>query len=552
MARCALQAVNTSQAISSSDRGASKADVVGGSGPDFSATVTGQISQAEGSFDSVTGVTSNGAYSLQLNTAPFSTSACNGSTTCQGWEQFVYESSGVGFMQYWLLSLGPAGTQCPVPRHANCQAGLSYSDGWCPFQFSSTGPVYCVVNAANEAPAPATAMTSLGQLRVAGAAGTGGAHDSITVSVAGTPYGATGSNYFPDLANQWKEAEFNVFGDGNAGQAVFNSGATLVVRTEVTSGTRDGPGCDLRTFTGESTNLTLVNSAPSGPSPAPGPALVFSETNPAPAGPLATCKDAASLGDTHLTTFAGLLYDFQAAGDFVLVSTSRDFQVQTRQVSGAPTWPNATVNKAVGVKSRSNRVAICLPERVIIDGRPVQLADGDQHKLADGGSVMRKGNVYVVLAPSGDSLRATLNPAYIDVSVGLGRWPDSKLGGLLANVPGKINSLSARDGEVITSPFPFDKLYGHYAASWRVPAKDSALSLCGEGVRAVVPTKPFFASDLSAQIAKRNQAVCMEAGVRDKTYLDACMIDVAMIGPQAASIFVGRVPPVAVGDARKR
>ena len=57
--------------------------------------------QAEGSFDSVTGVTSAGAYTLQLNTAPFSTSACSGSpnpANCQGWEQFVYPSSGGGLI----------------------------------------------------------------------------------------------------------------------------------------------------------------------------------------------------------------------------------------------------------------------------------------------------------------------------------------------------------------------------------------------------------------------------------------------------------------------
>ena len=58
---------------------ATRLDVVGGTGPDFSATVTGQISLAEGSFDSVSGVTSTNVYSLQLNTAPFQTSTCSGS-----------------------------------------------------------------------------------------------------------------------------------------------------------------------------------------------------------------------------------------------------------------------------------------------------------------------------------------------------------------------------------------------------------------------------------------------------------------------------------------
>src|SRR5262249_34318687 len=82
-------------------------DTVGGRGPDCSATVTGHITVASGSFDHATGITSTGAYTLQLNTDQFTTSACSGSpdpTNCRGWEQFVYENSGTGFIQYWLIT----------------------------------------------------------------------------------------------------------------------------------------------------------------------------------------------------------------------------------------------------------------------------------------------------------------------------------------------------------------------------------------------------------------------------------------------------------------
>jgi hypothetical protein len=457
--------------------GMSRLDTVGGAGPDFSATVTGHITQAEGSFDSVTGVTSTNAYSLQLNTAPFTTSTCSSSPNagCRGWEQFVYESSGNGFIQYWLLGWGPVGTMCPMPRHANCPAGQSFSDGWCPVQIplipNDPNPIQCVINAVNEPSVPAEPMTSLGQLRLAGASAGGGvANDSITVTVGGTPHTASGDNRFPDLGSQWQEAEFNVFGNGNSSQAVFNSGANLQVRTEVISGTNLGPGCHLRSFTGESNNLTLVNSPPVSPAPQPAPALVFSQSNPAAAGAAANCMDAVSLGDTHLRTFGGLLYDFQATGDFLLAETGPEFQVQTRQVSGAPTWPNAAVNKAVAVQAGTNRVAICLPGRVVVNGKSVTIPDGGRLGLPSGGNVIRKGNVISVLALSGDSVRATINngatanSSYIDVSVGLGRWP-SNVRGLLANVNGKVNEIEAQDGAVLISPFCFERLYGHYADS---------------------------------------------------------------------------------------
>src|SRR5208282_5871329 len=115
---------------------------------------------------------------------------------------------------------------CPAPRGASCQPGFSESDGWCPFSFSSTGPVYCVVNAVNSAPALSEPITSLSQLKLTGdAAGVVGPDDAIAVTEGATTYTASGNNYFPDLGTEWQEVEFNVFGDGGGDQAVFNSGS---------------------------------------------------------------------------------------------------------------------------------------------------------------------------------------------------------------------------------------------------------------------------------------------------------------------------------------
>ena len=207
-------------------------ETVGGSGPDFSAEVTGAISLAEGSFVSVSPITSecsvpcdpstdvcptnpsctttSGAvandYSLQMNTAPFTTNTCAGSPastspSCKGWEQFVFPASGGGSIQYWLLNYGPAGTQCPAPRGASCVPGGVSTDGWCPFQFSSTGNVFCVVNAAGSTTAPAVLPTSneFPTLTLSGEAGSSTTKDQIIVSVGGTAHGAVGGNYFPDL-----------------------------------------------------------------------------------------------------------------------------------------------------------------------------------------------------------------------------------------------------------------------------------------------------------------------------------------------------------------
>ena len=52
----------------------------------------------------------------------------------------------------------------------------------------------------------------------------------------------------------------------------------------------------------------------------------------------------------------------------------------------------------------------------------------------------------------GDSVRATINPGWIDVNVGLSLWPSS-VHGLIANPDGNANHIQARDGFVLTNPF---------------------------------------------------------------------------------------------------
>jgi von Willebrand factor type D domain len=511
---------------------------------------SGFISTAIGSFDSVTGVTSeNGpignsgppvanAYTLQLNTNFFPSTACAGSPNpnCLGWQQFVFENNGSGgraYIQYWLIQY-----------NKTCPPGV----GWNQFSFSGSTDIYCWKNNSLGAVAiPAQPITNLGQLTLTGAVSAGG--DGITVASGPNIYSVAGDNAV-NAAAGWQIAEFNVFGDGGnsagGGQASFNSGSTIVPRTRVIYGGAAPPTCVAQGFTAETNNLNFGPGAPS--TSGPGPALFFTES--IAGGSPSSCGAATTVGDTHLTTFGGLFYDFQATGDFLLAETGPDFLVQTRQVSGAPTWPNASINKAVAVQAGKSRVAICLPERVVIDGKPTTIPDGGQHGLSDGGNVVRRGNVYFVLGPSGDSIRATVNSAYIDVSVGLGRWP-SKVRGLLANANGKVNQIETQDGTVLKSPFRFELLYGDYAKSWRVPfSNQSILSPCGEPREQRVPDKPFFANDLDKQLAKRNQAICMQAGVKEKPLLDACTIDVAVIGSGAAKVFAGMPAPVAVGDAR--
>ena len=503
-----------------------------GNGNDFAGRVAGTISSAEGTFEGISGLTSetglvNGtgaaqanAYSLQLNSQFFSTSACAPSPNpgCQGWVQFIYSSRSLGavLIESWLLNYN---TTCP--------------SGW------NTSGSSCFRNTVSTAVATQP-ISSLGSIRLTGSAAAGG-NDTATLFF-GSPVSsaaATNADSLVNLSAAWKDAEFTIVGDCCFAQANFNAGTTFTVRTTTHSGTRNAPTCVQEGFTGETNNLNLVGTASVGTGAAP--AVVSTQSNSP--GSASSCQAANGLGDTHLKTFNGLLYDFQATGDFILAQKP-DFTVQTRQVSGAPTWPNASVNKAVGTRMGKTRIAVCLPNRVEINGKARAVPDGTHLVLAKGVDLGRFGNVYLMRGQHGDSVRAQVNNGWIDVTVGLGRWPDN-VRGLLANVNGDVHKVATRSGTVLTMPLTFGDLYDVFGTSWRVKPSESLL--CGKKVAPAPPTKPFYTRNLSPSVARRARAVCIKAGVKQGPYLEACTLDVAVIGrAQAAKVYVGLTPPVAV------
>ena len=526
-----------------------------GNGNDVSAeTPTGFISQAIGDFENISNVTSESgpignsgpslanAYTLQINMNQFTSTACSGSPNpnCKGWQQFVYEnngSSGAAYIQYWLIQY-----------NATCPAGQN----WNQFSFTGSTDIYCWKNnSGGVATVPNQPITNIGNWTFSGTVSPTG--DSVTMTVGGTAHTRNGDNAV-NAANGWTTAEFNIFGDGGnssgGGTASFNTGASFNTRTKIIYGGTSAPNCVAAGFTGEKNNLSFGPTPPA--ATAPGPAVIFEES--IAGGASSNCAAATTIGDTHLRTFNGLFYDFQAAGDFTLAEVDPGFSVQTRQVSGAPTWPNATVNKAVAARFGATKVAICLAPGsdqapgVHIDGKLTPVEDGKTLELADGVGIARQGNVYQITSEGGDSVRATVNSGWIDVAVGLGRWPSS-VHGLIANPNENANQIETRDHVVLTNPFNFDELYHRFADSWRVTERDSMLSTCNAEklIEVGAPKRSFFAKDLEAGIREKSQGVCTAAGVKPGPLLEACTLDVAVIGQDtAAKVFVNAIPPATV------
>ncbi|MGC2077281.1 MAG: hypothetical protein WA728_14830 [Xanthobacteraceae bacterium] len=349
----------------------------------------------------------------------------------------------------------------------------------------------------------------------------------MTLTVGDTAYSAPGDSNIPDLGQHWQIAEFNIFGNGDGSQAVFNTGSTLVVRTVVDSGTTSAPTCDEQGFTGETNNLTLTSTAIPPPENAPvyrmashlpvlpgypaspfGPSLVFTESNAAGVVQV-DCADALTIGDTHLTTFSGLHYDFQASGDFVLLD-SPGFSVHVRQVSGAPTWPNTSVNKAIVAQMDGTSVEIYIEaERLYVDGKPTTVADDKPLLLSK------------------------LYGAFIDATVGLGKTPAPNARGLLGTPGASAVQLVTADGAILKEPVSFSDLYNKYAESWRVPA---AKRLFTEAITTTAgnPDKPIFAQDLTSAQKAHAVAACKAAGIVNQDLLNDCTLDTTVLHDDVA------------------
>ncbi len=263
-------------------------------------------------------------------------------------------------------------------------------------------------------------------------------------------------------------------------------------------------------------------------------------------GPLTCQGNGGSTGEPHLTTFGGLLYDFQATGDFVLLARrDPDFLVQARQVPFAPN-PQLAVNSGVAARIADIEVAVCLGDNpLMVKGQPADLADRQTLFLPNGVTITRAGNRYVIAGNNGDSVSATVYDANIDVAVGNGtelRDVDGLLGG-----PSDPLGIKTSDGTILNSPFAFGDLYGQFADGWRVDASESLLTVCGPGGDPGRPDKPFGTDDLDPADAERARDFCVQLEVAEGL-LDACTLDVASMGDRAVQAYSNRPNPNQVGE----
>jgi len=247
------------------------------------------FTSVKGSFPAMQGVKSEedggraNQYTLQLNTNFHYTAACDGYSECQAWQQYVissdfYPIGGHGptgktevFIQDWLENYGvdEGGANICPKGYTDSGKDINGGAGDDCFANSPAAVVY-------KGQIPITKLTELELSATAKQGGT----DSATAVYGKDAYKVSVTNSRTDIASVWSDAEFNVFGNGGASGAEFNSGSELLVKMALTYGSKTAPKLQPPSkrlgTTGETNNLTLIEGEAEGGSK---PFVEFLEEN---------------------------------------------------------------------------------------------------------------------------------------------------------------------------------------------------------------------------------------------------------------------------------
>ncbi len=259
---------------------------------------------------------------------------------------------------------------------------------------------------------------------------------------------------------------------------------------------------------------------------------------PTPVPPVVTPPTTSSRGDVHIRTPDGLVYDFQAVGDYILSQTTTgEVKLQARQETPANN-PQVSVNTAAGLYVAGDKLEFYLrPERSfyindVLTDLPtgfVQLPQGGSIDLSGTGSPTD----YTIIWPDGNTgARVIVYADHLDLGI-------ARLGGSLTyeGVLGNLdwdtqNDMQIRGGELITPPATADQLKT-FGDSWLVPAGESLFDDVLPTDEAAVAEAPLTLLDIDPAVRAEAKQTCQNADISNPLALDNCTYDVGATGDVA-------------------
>lgn len=278
-------------------------------------------------------------------------------------------------------------------------------------------------------------------------------------------------------------------------------------------------------------------------------------------GPVGNPAMAGTFGDPHQVDFDGREFDFQQAGEFTLLKSTRDdLQVQVRQqpLSDCCVAFNTAVAMRVGAKTVEvdaagpSKLAVYV-NKVRVHGTSLNLGGGDDL------SVQPHASTPVATVTWADSTSVMVSPgtpvgsAALDIELSLAGDRAGHVEGILGNagVPA-AEEFAGRNGRrypsaVITGTAKRDLRvrYSEFGASWRITQRESLFRYTRGKTTRSYDVRGFpRTNETAATLAPRARSgalkACRAAGIVDAQRLLACELDVGATGDKG----------FAVGDAR--
>ncbi|MFD1508058.1 VWD domain-containing protein [Lacimonas salitolerans] len=271
-------------------------------------------------------------------------------------------------------------------------------------------------------------------------------------------------------------------------------------------------------------------------------------------------------GDPHLQTLDGVGYDFQAAGEFVLLQSADagDFMLQARMV---PVGTDVSVNQAIATNLDGTAVMVDANDAtpLHIDGTATALADGESVAVGNG-RVFRNGDTYVIAYPGADGVvndgdsqvLIRVHDGRLDLDVRLNDELMGTLEGLLGDGDGNAaNDIALADGTVLARPLTFAELYGAYRDDWRVDNLNQSLFTydAGESLAgfydASFPGALVSLDTLDPGVRAAAEAAAQDAGLvpGTQTYENA-VLDFALTNDESFITSALQTPLSVIGTVR--
>lgn len=256
-----------------------------------------------------------------------------------------------------------------------------------------------------------------------------------------------------------------------------------------------------------------------------------------------------AFGDPHLITFDNVSFDFQAAGEFILVRSIQgdayEVQVRFKAISSA-----ASVTTAMATSIGSSEVSVEVDGSsgiLRVGGLIVDIPLGGTLDIG-GGAIARDGRNIEIDHGNGDRTSIDVFSSFLNVTPEPSENHSQRsFEGLLGNRNGTpADDFRLSDGTVLTTPIAVDLLYGEFASSWLVPSSQSLLP--GEAEQFVAPERIITIQSLPAELRNHAELVVDASGISNPILREAAILDFALTGSQefieAAAITDEKFDPI--------